>query len=323
MAKDIEGVVYSFARLMLQGTTLDILFKEVDELLEGLNKKLRSGLSGWKREAKRLLWTFTKTSVEDDLKKIECFKTLVMSAMQLDAIKLSNAIKDMLDDVKHTGEETLSIFKKKQMDEETVEVVKWLTSDTVDYNDVQLKTLDKCVSNTGQWILKLPEFLAWVDGSGKSHTLWCQAGVGKTFLASIIVNHLHSLLVVKERKALVLSIFCDYKSTVEKPVENVLHSLLKQLVQDYGLFPLTKTLYADQKTKHPSLNDLTKCLSEALQCVSSHVYLVLDALDEFANDHCAHLINVIWRSLGNNIHLLVMSRPDIGLDPLFEADAYI
>ncbi len=59
-------------------------------------------------------------------------------------------------------------------DEDTAEVVKWLSSDTVDYNDVQLETLKKCVSNTGQWILKSPEFLTWVDGSGKSRTLRCQ-----------------------------------------------------------------------------------------------------------------------------------------------------
>ncbi|KAK0471828.1 hypothetical protein IW261DRAFT_1344096 [Armillaria novae-zelandiae] len=213
-------------------------------------------------------------------------------------------------------------MQKHITDEETVEVVKWLTSDTVDYNDVQLKTHDKCVKNTGQWILKLPEFLAWVDGSGKSHTLRCQgaAGVGKTFLASIIVDYLHSLLMVKERKALVLSIFCDYKSMVKNPIESVLRSLLKQLVQDYGLFPLTKTLYANKKRKHPSHDDLTKCLSEVIQRVSSQVYLVLDALDEVANDHRAHLINVIQGSLGNNIHLLVMSRPDIALDSLFKAD---
>lgn len=61
-------------------------------------------------------------------------------------------------------------------DKDTAEVVKWLTSDTVDYNDIQRKTLKECVMNTGQWILKLPEFLAWIDGSGKSNTLRFQGG---------------------------------------------------------------------------------------------------------------------------------------------------
>ncbi|PBK88668.1 hypothetical protein ARMGADRAFT_352705 [Armillaria gallica] len=304
------------------GAAPDGLFKELEELLDGLKEKVNNDPPQWKMVKKRLLWTLTKTSVEDDLKKIERFKTLVMSALQLDAIKLSHAIKDMLGDSKRTTEETLGIIKKQQMDEETAEVVKWLSSNTVDYNDVQLKTLKKCVSNTGQWILKSPEFLSWVDGSGKSRTLRCQGGpgVGKTFLASIIVNYLHSLPVVKERKALVLSIFCDYKSTVGQTVENILRSLLKWLVQDYGLSLLTKTLYTGRKTKLPSLDDLTKCLSEALQCASSHVYIVFDALDELANDHREDLINVVRESLGHKIHLLVTLRPDIGLDLLFEGD---
>ncbi|PBK81242.1 hypothetical protein ARMGADRAFT_813825 [Armillaria gallica] len=286
------------------GAAPDGLFKELEELLDGLKEKVNNDPPQWKMVKKRLLWTLTKTSVEDDLKKIERFKTLVMSALQLDAIKLSHAIKDMLGDSKRTTEETLGIIKKQQMDEETAE------------------TLKKCVSNTGQWILKSPEFLSWVDGSGKSRTLRCQGGpgVGKTFLASIIVNYLHSLPVVKEGKALVLSIFCDYKSTVGQTVENILRSLLKWLVQDYGLSPLTKTLYTGRKTKLPSLDDLTKCLSEALQCASSHVYIVLDALDELANDHREDLINVVRESLGHEIYFLVMLRPDIGLDFLFERD---
>lgn len=125
---------------------------------------------------------------------------------------------------------------------------------------------------------------------------------------------------VKEDKALVLSIFCNYKSTVEQTVDNVLCSLLKQRVQNYGLFPLTKKLYDDRNVKDPSNADLIKCLSEALQCVSSHVYIVLDALDEFDNDYQANLIHVIRELLGNNIHLLVLSRPDIALESCFKAD---
>ncbi len=57
-----------------------------------------------------------------------------------------------------------------------------------------------------------------------------------------------------------------------------------------------------------------------LQCASSHVYIVLDALDEFANDHREDLINVVRESLGHEIYFLVTLRPDIGLDVLFEGD---
>ncbi|KAK0502586.1 hypothetical protein EDD18DRAFT_697022 [Armillaria luteobubalina] len=62
-------------------------FQELTELLKGLNRKLRSGSPGWKEGTTRLLWTFTKQSVDDDLKKIERLKTLVMSAVQLDDVQ--------------------------------------------------------------------------------------------------------------------------------------------------------------------------------------------------------------------------------------------
>ncbi|KAK0485384.1 hypothetical protein EDD18DRAFT_702019 [Armillaria luteobubalina] len=134
-------------------------FKEIEELLDGLNKTLKIDHPQWKMAKKRLLWMLTKESVAEDLKKIERFRTLAMSAVQLDAIKLSHAIKDMLGNVKRTGEDTRRIIEKKQMDETSADVLKWLASGTLDHNEVQLKTLKKHVSNTGQWFLELPEFM--------------------------------------------------------------------------------------------------------------------------------------------------------------------
>ncbi|KAK0219039.1 hypothetical protein IW262DRAFT_1074488 [Armillaria fumosa] len=93
----------------------DGLFKELEELLDGLDKALKNDPPQWEMVKKRLLWTPTEKSVAEDLKKIERFKTLAMSAVQLDAIKLSHAIKDMLSNVKRTGEDTLCIIEKKQM----------------------------------------------------------------------------------------------------------------------------------------------------------------------------------------------------------------
>ncbi len=68
------------------GAAPDGLFKELEELLDGLKEKVNNDPPRWKMVKKRLLWMLTKTSVEDDLKKIERFKTLVMSALQLDAM---------------------------------------------------------------------------------------------------------------------------------------------------------------------------------------------------------------------------------------------
>ncbi|KAK0502581.1 hypothetical protein EDD18DRAFT_1065411, partial [Armillaria luteobubalina] len=82
--------------------------------------------------------------------------------------------------------------------------------------------------------------------------------------------------------------------------------------------------YGWHKTTTLLLDDFTKCLSEVLQGAFSHVYIVLDALDEFADDNREFLVNMIRRSLGSNpcfrLHLLVTSRHDIALDSPFKAD---
>ncbi|PBK81184.1 hypothetical protein ARMGADRAFT_1146484, partial [Armillaria gallica] len=75
----------------------------------------------------------------------------------------------------------------------------------------------------------------------------------------------------------------------------------------------------------PSLNDLTKILLQELASFYC-VYIVLDALDEFTGGKLEEQMNKqeelirITKSLGDNIHLLVMSRDIISIELLFKAD---
>ncbi|KAK0480425.1 hypothetical protein EDD18DRAFT_1468503 [Armillaria luteobubalina] len=239
-------------------------FQELTELLKGLNRKLRSGSPGWKEGATRLRWTFTKQSVDDELKKIGRLKTLVMSAVQLSNVMLSLAIKDTVADVN----------RGISMDDKTEEVVRWLTP--LDYIAVQQDKLKKRVGNTGEWFLESPEFKSWKDGLTESRTLWCPGGpgIGKTVLASIIVNSLQlpdyqDTFCPKE--TLVLSIFCDYQSASSQTVENVLRSLLRQRVQAHGLSDSISSLYNDNTPL--CLKNLTEILAQELK-LFDHVYII-------------------------------------------------
>ncbi|PBK68359.1 hypothetical protein ARMSODRAFT_976168 [Armillaria solidipes] len=102
----------------------DSVFNELMKLLEELDKKLHV--------------TPPQTSVEEDLKRIERLKTLVMSAVQVDHITLSHA---MIADVKGTVDVVL------------------------------IDKLKERFGNTGEWFLKLPEFKSWKDGSTESRVL--------------------------------------------------------------------------------------------------------------------------------------------------------
>ncbi|PBK80654.1 hypothetical protein ARMGADRAFT_976966 [Armillaria gallica] len=173
----------------------DGLFKELTELLKELDKKLVIDPPQWKKVKKRLLWTLTKTSVEEDLKKIEHFKTLVMSAVQLDDVKLSHAIKVMVTDVKGTLDVFMQKTEQVQMRTEYAEIEKWLTAGYVDYKSIQEQILKEYTEGTGQQFLTSPVFLNWKDGS-LATCLWCpgQPGAGKSVLASAIVEDLETLL---------------------------------------------------------------------------------------------------------------------------------
>ncbi|PBK87744.1 hypothetical protein ARMGADRAFT_862203, partial [Armillaria gallica] len=195
----------------------------------------------------------------------------------------------------------------------------WLTG--LSFKSIQAEKLSQRVGDTGCWFLESEQFQKWVDGSAPSSCLWCPGhpGVGKTILASIVIDYLQSL--DYEEKTLILNIFCDYKSAATQTIANLLCSLLKQLVQDNGLSGPITSLYNQFyfDLTPPALSVLTKILSQELKSFS-HVYIVLDALDEFTDDKQEELINKM-RSLGDNIHLLVTSREIPKIGRLFEEDA--
>ncbi|KAK0216580.1 hypothetical protein EDD85DRAFT_436907 [Armillaria nabsnona] len=316
-------------------------FARLEMLLDGLKNELELASSGMKR----LLWKFKKESVEDALKKIERIKSLVIVAVQRDHVALSRAINETLaivdakvnsvldstnkikQDVSRVDMNIVKISgqvahaQKTQDDDMEMRVIAWLTD--LNFKSVQAEKLSQRVGDTGRWFLESEQFQMWVDGSATSSCLWCSGGpgVGKTVMASIIIHHLQML---NQEKALVLSIFCDYRSAAAQTVANLLCSLLKQLVQDRGLSSPIASLYNHyyRLQTRPSLDALTKILSQELK-LFDHVYIILDALDEFTDDNGGReeLIETM-KSLGDNTHLLVTSRDITTIGFLFEEDIW-
>ncbi|KAK0432044.1 hypothetical protein EV421DRAFT_1911347 [Armillaria borealis] len=288
-------------------------FVQLGVLLNDLKKKLEPASDGMGKMKQRLLWKFSKESVEDALKKIERIKSLVIIAVQHDHATLSHAINEMLatvdtkvDDISdstkrikhdvdrvdrnvvkiggqvtHMNDGTLQMqsqMQKFQDDAMLMRVAAWLSP--LNFKSVQTEKLSQRVGDTGRQFLECQQIQEWIHGSAESACLWCPGnpGVGKTILASIIIGHLRMLV---HQKALVLSIFCDYQSAAAQTVADLVCSLVKQLIQDNGLsIPIT-SLYSQclRDQTRPSLDDLTKILSQEFTSFQ-RVFIVLDALDE-------------------------------------------
>ncbi|KAK0219365.1 hypothetical protein EDD85DRAFT_961104 [Armillaria nabsnona] len=315
-------------------------FVQLGVLLNDLKKKLEPASDGMGKMKQRLSWKFSKESVEDALRKIERIKTLVIIAVQHDHTTLSHAINEMLATVDTKVDDISDSTKRIKHDVGRVDrnIVK-IGGQVTHVNDgiLQMQSQmqkfqdDEMLMRVAAWISPLnfksvqAEKLSqreWIHGSAESACLWCPGnpGVGKTILASIIIDHLRMLA---HQKTLILNIFCDYQSAAAQTVADLVCSLMKQLIQDSGLsIPIT-SLYSQclRDQTRPSLDDLTKILSQEFTSFQ-RVYLVLDALDEFVDDNGGReeLIDVI-KSLGDNIHLLVMSRDITTIGSLFEEDA--
>ncbi|KAK0432022.1 hypothetical protein EV421DRAFT_1851169 [Armillaria borealis] len=285
-------------------------FAQLDELLKSVKTKLEPAPDGpMGRMRQRLLWKFSKESAEDSLKKIERIKSLVLVAVQHDHAALSRALNKTLiivdtkvdgisdntkrikDDVSLVGKnvvkvsdhvmridgELSQIRSNMEKDQDYTGMVMRIISGLTDskFKSKEAETLSQqVVGDTGRLFLQSEPFQQWVD--------WYGTGVGKTILASIIIDYLRSLPVDQEKKTVILSIFCDFQSEAAKRIDRVLCDFLKQLVRDKGLCSAILMFYSQclRDGTQPSFNAITKILSQEMDSFN-HVCVVLDALDEF------------------------------------------
>ncbi|KAF5579615.1 ankyrin protein [Fusarium pseudocircinatum] len=191
------------------------------------------------------------------------------------------------------------------------EVLDWLSDE--DFGAYQFDEHSKKAPGTCEWFLESPEYQSWTQEKGK--VLFCSgiAGAGKSVLASAIIENLHSRFQPDSIIA-IAHIYCRYSRAGRQNFTKLRASLLRQLCQ--RLSPLPEgimRLYNQCKLRREKACP-ERILSE-LESVSgqfSKVFLVVDALDEWAMEHGdlyslpAELL-LLQRKLAMN--LLATSRP--------------
>ncbi|KAJ7194542.1 hypothetical protein GGX14DRAFT_328154, partial [Mycena pura] len=167
----------------------------------------------------------------------------------------------------------------------------------------------KSTVGTGDWFLKDAEFQRWTAGHTKF--LWCPGnpGVGKTMLASIVVEELRKHYL--QPGVGVACIFCDYNKGGAQTITALIGSLLRQLMTSGSAVPDSlSSLYNCFKSRlsHADLSDLTSALRSQLQ-LYSRVYLVIDALDECSDSTRDQFVSTIHALAESDcLHVLITSR---------------
>ncbi|KAK6527593.1 hypothetical protein TWF694_004577 [Orbilia ellipsospora] len=221
-------------------------------------------------------------------------------------------VKDILGPILTTVfsiDKTIEIVKSKLNTAEDLKILNWLTP--VNQGSQHSDYLRRREVGTGQWLLNSAEFKSWV--STDRQTLFCTGipGAGKTILTAILVDDLENRF-QDDPMIGIGYIYCNFQQQDEHQAENLLTSLLKQLIQGQSSLPgVVETLYnRHKKGTRPQLNEIMETLKSVVN-LYSRVFIVVDALDECQPSH-----NCRWRFLSEifslqakyNVNIFATSR---------------
>lgn len=147
--------------------------------------------------------------------------------------------------------------------------------------------------------------------------LWCPGipGAGKTFLASIVVEHLKQTQ--KEKNVAILVIYCGYNDAKSQSIDNLIAALIKQIFQVRpDVSKELRALYeAHSRTGiFPSLEALTGILRAQIS-EFDNCYIIVDALDEISDE--SKRLRLLETLAHGKVDILVTSRPLDSISDLF------
>ncbi|KAI0600377.1 hypothetical protein F4775DRAFT_61536 [Biscogniauxia sp. FL1348] len=248
-------------------------------------------LTSWGRFQRRF------DSIIEDLKAHEDLVDKTVNAVNIvEARKLK-------EDLEAWRKEALDRLVKDEAEQTTAQylaIVSWLKLDESD----QLKIFDsisfEASNNPGtcDWILKQPKISAWMRCSQEATFLILHGhpGTGKSVLATQIANFLKS-----DGRSLIATYFCTYLYGTSKDYEQILRSILVQLIRSNP--DLVAHVYGELilKKKVPSSRVLEQLLRDLVSAASpvpsqiGYIHLIVDGLDECDSDTQAQTIKMLER----------------------------
>ena len=136
-------------------------------------------------------------------------------------------------------------------------IIDWLSP--LSFQARQSELYNQCIQQSVSTpsLLASPEFRAWT--SGPPWMLQCvgEPGAGKTFLCALVIERLKAIF--KNRNVPILCIYLNYKESRIQTLDNLISSLLKQLLQHQGAefqSPEAKRLFSGAENEsRPTLEE--------------------------------------------------------------------
>ncbi|KAF5542400.1 ankyrin repeat [Fusarium napiforme] len=208
-----------------------------------------------------------------------------VQASDIDTEPTAEKVLSQIHDTVLQSDAKIQEMKRKMDRKEDLEILEWLTP--VNYGPQQSDNFSQRQEGTGEWLLSSKEFQDWVE-TGK--TLFCPGvpGAGKTIITSIVINELTTRF-ENDSTIGTAYIYCNYRQSDEQKVDNLLKSVLKQLVQGLASMPASlKALYDKHNVRKTRASvDEVSATIHSIAGLYSQIFIVFDALDELKDsDGC-------------------------------------
>lgn len=293
-------------------TRLEAAFNEFSNHLQGQ--------LGW---GGKLRWPTHRKKAEAILAQIDSLQQCLQTALTGDILELSSSISVTLENLSgyirqlssrvqqmHLGIEkvhdTSKALKAFIASQAQTAVIKSLVPDEIMMDS---RECGEWHPSSGEWLKRSKEYQDWY--SIKGARLWWSgvAGAGKTVLATIVVHDL-SARYAQDNQTQVLKIYFD--DSRERSRTDCLGSLWRQLASRRHFSDEEIALLDKRYVEQRILPDQAKW-KEMIADEAQHytkIFLILDALDEFADRHPMKFVEDLV-SLLPWANTLITSRPDL------------
>ncbi|KAK6503792.1 hypothetical protein TWF481_008798 [Arthrobotrys musiformis] len=199
----------------------------------------------------------------------------------------------------------ISIQKDAMTEEELRQMISSLPA--TDFNSQQDDLFKSRQHGTGQWFLDSPEYQNWLDDKA---ILFCPGipGAGKTIMTSIVIDDLTDRYSDDVSVGLAY-IYFNFKTTAQLVLDDLLSSILKQLIVSQPSLPSHVKELCEQWGKKRRLprKTILKALHDVI-ATYSRAFIVLDALDECKDDLSPFVEELLKMHEDHNVNIFATSR---------------
>lgn len=252
-----------------------------------------------------LAWPLKETKARKLLDEISRYKTTITLA-----ITAENA-----QDIKGIKAKTVEIHSL-LTESQRHEVYRWLQH--TDPSSLHFRARKDYEPGTGEWMLRTPEWISWLNA--RERCLWIHGipGAGKTILMSYLIEQIKQHCELPQPSKCTYVYYYCYFGHDQDETAPFLRWLINQLCRQSDSVP-GYVYYLYRGGGEPSFKELLEAVEEILGAFDL-IYLAIDAVDESEpRDDMLEALRVLATdSRFKKLHLLVSSREYIEIETVME-----